>query len=180
MARREMPITELDRLAGGWRVDRLLKDWPFQVQKQPFETPVPETEIERIALDWFLGKQSWPGTMNRALGHYSAEGNMEEASRVASVMAMAFPFEPDPAFIAGEIILNLGQSDRALPYLHRAAKLDPKNIRYLMGLAQGFYAAGRIDDSIAVLDRVLDIEAGHGPATQFRNKLSKEREAAGG
>ena len=36
------------------------------------------------------------------------------------------------------------------------------------------------DDSIAVLDRVLDIEAGHGPATQFRNKLRKEREAAGG
>ena len=85
--------------------------------------------------------------------------------------------KPVKTFLRVRIIL-----DKRPVFSHRmtARRFDPKNIRYLMGLAQGFYAAGRIDDSIAVLDRVLDIEAGHGPATQFRNKLSKEREAAGG
>lgn len=179
-ARREMPVTEIDRLAGGWRVDRLKLDWPFQVVKQPFELPEPETEIERIALDWFVGRKSWSETMNRALGFYSSEGNMEEASRVATVMAAAFPFEPDPAYIAGQTILSLGQGERALPFLHRAARLDPDNTRYLMALAQGFYVDGRIDDSLAVLERVLAIEPNHGAATQFRKKLREERGGTGG
>jgi tetratricopeptide (TPR) repeat protein len=177
-AKREMPVTEIDRLAGGWRVERLKKDWPFQIEKQPFNLPVPETEIERIALDWFTGQASWTDTMNNALGYYSAQGNMVEASRVASLMATAFPFEPDPAFIAGRTILALGQAERALPFLHRAARLDPDNTRYLMALAQGFYVSGRIDDSIAVLNRVLAIDSAHSGARQFKEKLQTERSEA--
>ena len=86
-------------------------------------------------------------------------------------MAMAFPFEPDPAYIAGSALLAGQEIDRALPYLHRAARLEPRNTRYLMSLAQAFYMAGRPKDSLSVLERVMAIDPEHETAPVFIKKV---------
>ena len=167
----EIPVTAVDRLHGEWRVQRLLHDWPFVAEKEPYAPPDPANEIERIARDWYDDKASWIETMNRALGYYSSRGDMQETIRVATTMAMAFPFEPDPAYIAGSALLAGQEIDRALPYLHRAARLEPRNTRYLMSLAQAFYMAGRPKDSLSVLERVMAIDPEHETAPVFIKKV---------
>lgn len=167
----EIPVTAVDRLHGEWRVQRLLHDWPFVAEKEPYTPPDPANEIERIARDWYDDTASWIETMNRALGYYSSRGDMQETIRVATTMAMAFPFEPDPAYIAGSALLAGQEIDRALPYLHRAARLEPRNTRYLMSLAQAFYMAGRPKDSLSVLERVMAIDPEHETAPIFIKKV---------
>lgn len=178
-ARAEIPLTEVDRLHGEWRIQRLLNDWPFVEETIPYTPPEPATEIERIARDWYDGRATWVETMNRALGHYSARGDMRETIRVAATMAMAFPFEPDPAYIAGSALLSEEDVERALPFLYRAANLEPGNTRYLMSLAQGFYLSDRPRDSLAVMERVMKIEPRHPTAPKFMDKVRGELEPEG-
>lgn len=178
-ARRELPVTELERLNGEWRVARLLRDWPFVDEKQPFTVPEPTSEIERIAKEWHEGRISWPEAMNQALGYYSSTGNIEETIRVAANLATAFPFEPNPSYVTGSAILNDGDAQRALPFLYRAAELEPRNTRYLMSLAQAFYANGRLRDSLAVLERVMAVDPSHPTAPGFAQELKTELESGG-
>lgn len=170
----EIPVTAIDRLHGMWRIERLMHDWPFVAEREPYSPPSPKTETERIARDWYDGKVNWIDTMNRALGYYSGHGDATETARIAAILATTFPFEPDPAYIAGVTLLSKGESARALPYLSRAARLEPLNTRYLMSLAQAFYVADRPEDSLAVLQQVVTIEPGHKAASSFIDKLRSE------
>jgi tetratricopeptide (TPR) repeat protein len=174
-ARREMPVTEAGRLAAEWRIQRLKGDWPFHDEPQPFSLPPPRGEVDRIAQAWFAGQLTWADAMNRSLVYYQSVGRFDEAARVASNVAMAFPFEANPRFVAGSMMLKDGQTLRALPYLRGAAELAPKDTRYLMALAQGYYEAGLFRESVVVLERVMLLDPDHATAPGF---LERARSAA--
>ncbi len=174
LARLEIPVTRVDRLAGEYRVARLKLDWPFVQQKQAFELPAPADDVERVAQAWFEGQLAWNTAMNQALGIYQRDGDLTESVRIAWNLAAAFPFDPEPAFVAGTLMLRANQPDRALALLHRAARMQPRNTRYLMGLAQGFYQSGLRQESIQVLERVLALEPDHPRAPVFIDKLRRE------
>ena len=174
LARAEIPVTAIDRLAGEYRVGRLKLDWPFKEVKEPFELPPPADEIERIAQAWFDGQLTWNAAMNQALDSYQRDGDLDESVRVAWNLSAAFPFEPDQAYLAGTLMLRAGDPERALSLLHRAARIQPRNTRYLMSLAQGFYQAGRTAESIQVLERVLALEPAHPRAPVFLERLQQE------
>lgn len=176
-ARAEIPVTEAGRLAAEWRIERLKGDWPFHDEPQPFSLPAPRGEIEKIAQGWFAGELSWADAMNRSLVYYQQIGRYGEAARVAGNVAMAFPFEANPPFIAGSVLLKDDQVDRALPYLRRAAELEPRETRFLMALAQGYYEAGLYPESVLVLERVLLLEPDHASAPVF---LERARNASKG
>jgi hypothetical protein len=101
VAVRDAPLTEIERLAGEYRVARLKADWPFHERRQPFSLPAPANEPERIARDWFEGRIDWLAAMNRALAHYQQAGDYDEAARIAVNLATAFPFRADAQYIAG-------------------------------------------------------------------------------
>jgi len=178
VARREAPLTEVERLAGEYRVARLMTDWPFHDERQPLVLPEPATEPERIARRWFDGGIEWAEAMNEALRHYQRAGEWIEASRVAVNVATAFPFRPDAQVVAGSLLLRAGAPGRALPFLHAAARMQPRDTATLMSLAQAYYMDGRIPESLQVLERVLAIDPGHPTAPGFVEKL--EAELAGG
>ncbi len=178
VARREAPLTEVERLAGEYRVARLMTDWPFHDERQPLVLPEPTTEPERIARRWFDGGIEWAEAMNEALRHYQRAGEWIEASRVAVNVATAFPFRPDAQVVAGSLLLRAGAPGRALPFLHAAARMQPRDTATLMSLAQAYYMDGRIPESLQVLERVLAIDPGHPTAPGFVEKL--EAELAGG
>ena len=52
LARQEMPVTAIDRLAGDYRVARLKLDWPFKAIKEPYQPPPPADDIEQ---GWLRG-----------------------------------------------------------------------------------------------------------------------------
>jgi tetratricopeptide (TPR) repeat protein len=174
IAARDAPLSEVERLAGEYRVARLKADWPFHAVRQPLALPPPASEPERIARDWFEGRLDWPGAMNRALAWYQQAGDFEEAARIAINLATAFPYRADARYVSGALLLRTGDAERALPFIGAAVRAEPRNTRYLMSLAQGWYLSGRPAESIQVLEHVLELEPGHPTAAGFIEQLRRE------
>ncbi|MEJ2522951.1 MAG: tetratricopeptide repeat protein [Gammaproteobacteria bacterium] len=177
-ARAAAPLTEIERLAGEYRVARLKTDWPFHDTRQPLELPPADSEPERIARAWFEGELEWAEAMNRGLRYYQQAGDFEEAARIAVNLATAFPFRPGAQAVAGGLLMRAEAPGRALPLLRQAASMEPQNTRTLMSLAQAYYMDGQPEASLQVLRRVLAVEPGHPTAPRFIEKL--EAEQAGG
>jgi tetratricopeptide (TPR) repeat protein len=176
VAVRDAPLTEIERLAGEYRVARLKADWPFHERRQPFSLPAPANEPERIARDWFEGRIDWLAAMNRALAHYQQAGDYDEAARIAVNLATAFPFRADAQYIAGALLLRNDDPQRALPFLDAAARRERGNTRHLMSLAQAWHMLGRNAESLQVLERVLAIDPGHPTAAAFIARLREPQE----
>jgi tetratricopeptide (TPR) repeat protein len=154
-ARREIPVTEIDRLNGEYRVATLRNDWPFVPERRPTTLPAPTNPIEEIAQSWFAGRVSWMEAMNEALAAYQAEGNFTEAARVAVNLADALVNAAEPQFVAGRLLLRSEQPARGLQYLRRAVALDGGMVEYRLSLAQAQFMLGSVQDSIGTLEAIL-------------------------
>jgi tetratricopeptide (TPR) repeat protein len=153
----ERPATEIDELAGGYRVLLLENDWPFVPQRRPVELPAPRNDIERLALEWFTRRRSWAETMTEALVVYQREGRTEEAARVAVNLAEAFVNQADPQAGAGRLLLRADAPARALPYLKRAVALVPTDVDYGLSLAEAQFKAGDAAASAATLEQLAQL-----------------------
>lgn len=172
-ALREIPVTEVDRLNGEYRVIALKNDWPFVPQRRPTELPAPTTEIERIALAWFAGQLSWADAMNAALAEYQKQGNSAEAARVAVNLADGFISSGQHQYVAGHLLLRDEQAERSLRYLRRAVRLDDEPVEYSMSLAEALFKLGRKAESIEVLEQVLARHPGEARATYWLEQLRR-------
>jgi hypothetical protein len=110
-ARREIPVTEVDRLYGEWRARYLMSDWPFTERRKPFRIPPPSDPIEEIAESYYRGRLQWPDAMRLLLEHYRSAGNDSEAARVAVLLAEAFPNRVEDQRAAA--LLAAGRPDAA-------------------------------------------------------------------
>lgn len=154
-ARREMPVTAVDRLNGEYRVAVLKNDWPFVPSRRHTTIPTPADRIEEIAQRWFAGQIGWVAAMNDALAWYQQQGNDTEAARVAVNLADAIVNSADAQFTAGRLLLKAGQPDRGQHFLQRARELDGSKADYDLSLAQSLFMQGRVSDSIATLEAAL-------------------------
>jgi Putative Zn-dependent protease, contains TPR repeats len=155
-ARRELPVTELDRLAGEYRVLRLKHDWPFVPQTEAVALPTPANRIEQLAQAWFAGNLSWVDTMRDAIEVYQAAGNTVEAARCAVNLADAFVTSDSIQYMAGRLLLRAEPPERAPRYLQRAIDLNAAApIEYRLSLAEAYARAGHSDRSIATLQAIL-------------------------
>jgi len=172
MARREIPVTEVDRLNGEYRVAVLKNDWPFVPERRPTSLPAPSNRIEEIAQSWFQGQLNWAQAMNEAMSAYQQAGNVTEAARVAANVAEAFINADDAQFAAGRLLLRSEQPQRALHYLKRAVRLNGEPIPYRLSLAQAYYQSGQVEESIATLEATLAEHPGEQRATFWLEKLT--------
>jgi predicted Zn-dependent protease len=154
-ARAEMPLTEVDRLHGEYRVALLRNDWPFVAERRPTQLPAPANRIEEIAQSWFAGGVNWAEAMNEALAEYQRTGNNAEAARVAVNLADAFISSAQAQYTAGRQLLQADQAPRALRYLRRATGLDDGVIEYQLSLAQAQFMLGRKSESVTTLEAIL-------------------------
>ncbi|MEI2421531.1 hypothetical protein V6O07_14750, partial [Arthrospira platensis SPKY2] len=106
--------------------------------------------------------------------YYQQAGDLDEAVRIAINLATAFPFRADAAWVAGALLLRQEDAGRALRFLDAANRAEPRNTRYLMSLAQGWYMYGDPAASIRVLERVLELEPAHPAAPGFIEQLRRE------
>jgi lysophospholipase L1-like esterase len=154
-ARTEMPVTELDRLQGEFRVLLLRNDWPFVPQKRPVELPAPANRIEQLAQAWFAGSLSWADAMQNALTVYAEQGNHVEAARVAVNLAEAFVATDTAQYAAGRMLLRADQPGRARLYLQRAIDLNPTLADFRISMAEAYARTGEPERSIATLEAIL-------------------------
>jgi tetratricopeptide (TPR) repeat protein len=151
----ERPTTEIDRLAGEYRIAVLINDWPFVPQRRQVELAAPRDEVERIAQVWFADRIGWPTAMTQALEVYQSRGDLTEAARVAVNLAEAFPYADNPQWIAGRLLIRADASARALRYLSRATALAPDNIDYGLSLAEALFHSGRTEAAQRTLEALV-------------------------
>ena len=174
MARRESPVTEVDRLQGEYRVALLRNDWPFVPERRPTEIPAPTTPIEEITQRWFVGQISWAQAMKEALVEYQRVGNVPEAARVAVNLAEAFVTSADAQHKAAVLLMRTGDADRALRLTERATRLDPDKVELQLSLAQAQFMLGRPQDSIATLEAILQRQPGESRAEFWLGEVRRQ------
>ena len=175
LARREIPVTAVDRLNGEYRVAMLRNDWPFVPERRPTELSAPADRIEEIAQSWFAGRVNWIEAMNQALTWYQEQGNAGEAARVAVNLADAIVNAAEPQYAAGLLLLKANDPLRGEPYLRRAVALDGGKVEYRLSLAQSQFMQGLIPDCIATLEAALQK---HPEETRVKYWLDSVRQAA--
>jgi tetratricopeptide (TPR) repeat protein len=177
-ARREIPVTEVDRLAGEYRVAVLKNDWPFVPQRQPTRFPLPANPIEDTAQAWFAKRISWADAMQRALAYYQQAGNTDEAARVAVNLADAFVAADNVQYIAGKLLLRANQPERGGLYVQRALRLNPASIEYRLSLAESQAKSGHPEASIATLEAVVKAHPGDERAKYWLGEMRARAAAA--
>jgi lysophospholipase L1-like esterase len=174
IARREIPVTAVDRLHGEYRVAALLNDWPFVPERRPTTLPAPADRVEEIAQSWFAGRLGWIEAMNEALAWYQQQGNNGEAARVAANLAEAFVTSAEAQAAAGRLLLKANEPARGQRFLRRAVTLDGGRIETLLSLAQSQFMQGNVVGSIATLEAALKQHPGDSRVTYWL-----EEDAAG-
>jgi len=170
-ARRDMPLTEVDRLAGEYRMAVLKNDWPFVPEQRPTSIPAAANRIEEIAQARFTERLTWADAMNVALAEYERAGNSVEAARVAVNLADGFVTSADAQHKAGVWLLRADAAARGLHYLRRAVALDAGKIEYQLSLAQAQFMLGRKADSIATLESILKAHPGESRAKYWLDEV---------
>jgi tetratricopeptide (TPR) repeat protein len=155
LARREIPVTEVDRLAGEYRVNVLKNDWPFVAQRRDWVPPAPANPIEVLAQAWFAKRLTWADTMNNAMVAYQQSGNAIEAARVGVNLAEALVTQDNAQYTAGRLLLRSDQPERSLLYLQRAIALNGEPIEYRLSLAEAQARTGHPAESVKTLEAIL-------------------------
>ncbi|MEE8525708.1 MAG: hypothetical protein V3T72_17360 [Thermoanaerobaculia bacterium] len=119
-ARQEIPVTEVDRLYGEYRIGYLTSDWPFSDRKQRFRLGRASDRVEEIAQSYYRGPKDWPVAMRDLLDHYRRVDDLTEAARVAVLLAEAFPNRAQDQQTAAELLAAAGRTDAEV-YRRRAA-----------------------------------------------------------
>jgi len=156
-ARREIPVTEVERLHGEYRVAMLKNDWPFVAERRPTSLPPPANRVEEIAQAWLAGRLDWLRAMWEALAWYQQQGNATEAARVAVNLADAVVDDAGRQHAAGLELLKANEPARGEHYLGRAVALDGARLEYRLSLAQSLFMQGRVQDSIAALEAAAQL-----------------------
>ena len=131
-----------------------------------------DTAEELGLYDWLLANRSkiaahtdYPPTFLYELCQIAQSRDPEEALRILEDLTMMEPFSIDFWLLTGQIQLETGNAEKALPALEYALAIDPENVRGLMMKAQAFnelqYPADQIE---AVLRDVMTIDPDVGPA----------------
>jgi len=172
-ARREIPVTAVDRLHGEIRVAALLNDWPFVPERRPTTLPTPADRIEEIAQSWFAGRLNWIEAMNEALAWYQQQGNDTEAARVAANLAEALVNSVEAQASAGRLLLKASEPERGQRFLRRAAALDGGRVETLLSLAQAQFMQGNVAGSIATLEAALVQHPGDARVTYWLEEVRR-------
>lgn len=175
-ARAELPVTEIDRLAGEYRVNVLRNDWPFVPQRREWTPPPATTPIEVLAQAWFAKRLSWADTMNNAMAAYQQAGNGIEAARVGVNLADALVTRDNVQYMAGRLLLRSEQADRAIRYLRRAIRLNGEPIEYRLSLAEALARTGQPAESIRTLEAVLAAHPKEPRATYWLEEMKRRQQ----
>ncbi|MEZ4757852.1 MAG: tetratricopeptide repeat protein [Flavobacteriales bacterium] len=111
---------------------------------------------ERIGLNEELVMQQY--------GMLAGNGKLAEAEQLALRAAAAFPNDPQYIGMLAEIYDQRGEHEKALQQYRKALELDPGNSMLRIGLAEHYYATGRMEEAYTELgeafrDPEMDIDA---------------------
>jgi tetratricopeptide (TPR) repeat protein len=172
-ARAGMPVSEIDRHLGDYKLLRIESGWPFTTTPREPVLPAPDSEAARLAQELYRERLSWPQAQEALRAHYRATGDTRGEALVTAILADAFPFAPSLQFENAAALIALGRPREALRYSGRAVALEPGTANHWLVHAHGLLLAGREDEARAALERVLAIEPDNPTARQVLGQLAE-------
>jgi lysophospholipase L1-like esterase len=172
-ARQEMPVTEIDRWLGEYKVRRIEAAWPFTTESVRPELPPPGSEAERLARALYTEKLNWPEAQDALRRHYRETGNRSEYTRSTTVLADAFPFAATLQFEAAAALVEVGRPADGWRYAERAIALEPRVANHLLVGAHALLASGRREQGRALLERALAIDPANATARRVLQELAE-------
>jgi tetratricopeptide (TPR) repeat protein len=170
-ARAWMPVSDIDRFLGEYKLQRIVAGWPFKPSFTAPQLPAPATEAERLAQEMYHERISWPEAHDRLRNHYRATGDTHGYAQVTSILADGFPYGALVQFEAAAALIELGRPREAVRYSRRAVELEPRVVNHWLVHAHGLLLAGREDEGRAALGRVLELEPANPTARQVLQEL---------
>jgi lysophospholipase L1-like esterase len=172
-ARGEMPVTEIDRWLGEYKVRRIESAWPFTTASVRPALPAPTSEGQRLAQALYAERLSWPEAQDALRRHYRDMGNKAEFARSTTVLADALPFAATLQFEAAAALIDTGRPADGWRYAERAIALEPRTVNHLLVGAHALLTSGRRDDGRELLQRVLQLEPGNATARRVLQELAR-------
>lgn len=173
-AREGMPVTEVDRYFGDYKVALIKSGWPFAPTLTQPTLPPARSEGERLAQDLYHQRITWPAAQEALRQHYRAVGDVRGYTHVTSVLADAFPFTGVLQFEAAAALIEQGRPREALRYSRRAVELDPRDVNSWLVHAHGLLLTDREAEGRAALERVLGLEPGNATARTVLGELGEK------
>ncbi|MBW2232523.1 MAG: hypothetical protein JRH17_19210, partial [Deltaproteobacteria bacterium] len=146
-ARRDMPITVIDRILAEYAVAELKAGFPFRELAGPYALPTPQSEMDTLAQLLQRGELDWLHAMDRLLQIYRRADRFEDAALVARLGAQAYPTEHGPNHAAGMLYMELNQPARARRYLERASRAKSDDQTALEALIRADRQIGALADA---------------------------------
>jgi lysophospholipase L1-like esterase len=135
-ARQEMPVSDVDRWLGAYKLLRIRNAWPFVAVSRAPTLPPAATVGEQLAQQVYAGTMSWPDAQQQLQASYALEGNIVEQARVATILADAFPFVAALQVDTADTLAKLGRLADARRYVARALAAEPGNAAALERLRE--------------------------------------------
>jgi lysophospholipase L1-like esterase len=172
-ARADMPVSDIDRYLGDYKVLRIKSGWPFAASSHPPQLPRPASEGERLAQDLYFERISWPTAQDQLRRHYQAIGDKARYGSVTVILADAFPFAGTLQFEAAAALIDIGRPADALRYSRRSVELEPRNVNALLVHAHALLRLARYTEGRGYLERVLVLEPGNATARRVLAELAE-------
>ena len=173
-ARAGMPVSDIDRYLGDYKVLRIKAGWPFAPSYQSPVLPPPASEGARLAQDLYHERLSWPEAQEALRRYYQASGDARGHAHVTAILADAFPFASSLQFETAAALIELGRPREAVRYSRRAVGLEPRNVNHWLVHAHGLLLIGREAEGREALGQVLALEPANATARQALAELAKD------
>jgi tetratricopeptide (TPR) repeat protein len=173
VARADVPVSEVDRLFGEYKILRLTAGWPFRDPPIPAAIPQPRNEIEKLARQLYDQEINWTQANDKLRKLYRIEGNQHEYTRVTLILADAFPFISQAQYEAGTALIKAQRAPEASAYLRRAVEQAPGVTNHWLAFAHALVLTGRYDIARDSLRRALALDPGNETAIKALADLDK-------
>ncbi len=170
-ARREMPVSELDRWFGEYKIARIRAAWPFQAVRTEPVLPAPGSEAERLAQLLYAERIDWPTAQDQLRRHYRETGDLAGFAHVTQILADAFPASAAIQFECAAALIAEQRAPDAVRYAKRAAALTPASVDAWLVLGHAQALTGRRPEAIGALERALSLEPGNETAVNALRQL---------
>jgi len=171
VARKEVPVSDIDRWLGAYKILRIKSGWPFDSSGSEARLPAPQSEGERLAQELYAQRISWPDAQERLRRYYLQAGDKPAYTRVTLILADAFPFTASLQFESAAALIQVGRPVDALRYARRAVELGPDDVNNLLVQAHALLLTGQRDAGRASLEKVLSLQPDNPTAREVLGEL---------
>ena len=121
--KKQMPITLVDSLKGGYEMMILKEGWPFNIP-MPAEEKRAKTEEESLAGALVVKQISWREAMGRLQQYYATRKDTAQMLRVTEALALDDPLNTVHFDNAGKLSAALGLNRQAVGYFSKAFRME--------------------------------------------------------